>query len=46
MKGNDFLHVELGLGLELEKGVSSVRFFVYTRFISNKFDTYDISTCH
>ncbi len=41
MKGNDFLRVELGFGLELEKGASSVRFVVYARFMGNKFDTDD-----
>ena len=44
-QGN-WLHLALGIGLELEKGASSVRSFAYTQFYGNQLnaeDTYEDS---
>jgi hypothetical protein len=41
-----YLHLELGVGLELEKGASSVQFVAYTQFYGNQLkseDTYEES---
>lgn len=38
---NDYLHLELGFGLELEKAGSAVRFFVYTGFKGRNIDIKD-----